>query len=262
MAKTPLHRLPRLYIETPLAPGPEVASSEEQLHYLKNVMRREIGDEVLLFNGQDGEWHASIKSLSKDRAFFGLIEQTRKQAHEPDVWLFFAPLKRAHTDFMIEKASELGAARLCPVMTAHTNAERVNTDRLRVIAIEAAEQCERLSIPEVAEPVTFDAMIKNFPPDRVLLFCAEAGAVMPIGEALRKLAPAGLTWRKAAILIGPEGGFNEQELQAARALRGTVAVSLGPRILRADTAAISALSCWQSFHGDWPQATAARPTYS
>jgi 16S rRNA (uracil1498-N3)-methyltransferase len=260
--KTPLHRLPRLFLQTPLAPGHEIASSEEQLHYLRNVMRREIGDEVLLFNGADGEWLASIVSLSKERAFFHLIEQIRKQNHEPDLWLYFAPLKRTHLDFMVEKASELGCAMMQPVMTAHTNAERVNTDRLQVIGIEAAEQCERLTAPAIQEPISFAEMLAQFPRDRVLLLCAEAGNTTPIAEALRRLAPAGLTWRKTAILIGPEGGFNADELKAARSLTNTVAINLGPRILRADTAAISALSCWQAFHGDWPQAMTARPIYS
>jgi 16S rRNA (uracil1498-N3)-methyltransferase len=262
MTNKPLHRLPRLYVQSPLEPGREAVSSEEQLHYLRNVMRRQIGDDVVLFNGEDGEWRATIQSLSKDRASFNLIEQTRKQLNESDLWLYFAPVKRDALDFMVEKASELGACMMQPVMTAHTNAERVNTDRLQLIACEAAEQCERLTIPSIEEPISLKEMLEQFPRDRVLILCAEAGHVTPIGEALRRLAPAGLTWRKSAILIGPEGGFNADELKALRSMPNTVAVSLGPRILRAETAAIAALSCWQAFHGDWPLATTVRPVYS
>lgn len=245
-----------------LVAGQSVRTSADQAHYLRHVMRREVGDHVLLFNGRDGEWHGEITGWNKHGAELRVQEQTRSQAAEPDVWLLFAPLKRAHLDFMIEKTSELGVARLLPVLTRHTVAERVNIVRLQAIAIEAAEQCERLTVPSVETPQGLQTGLAALPADRVLLFCAEAGAVTPMATALHAIQARGGDARKAALLTGPEGGFSAEEMKMIRAVPNAVAVGLGPRILRADTAAISALACWQALCGDWALPVPPRALYA
>jgi 16S rRNA (uracil1498-N3)-methyltransferase len=234
----------RLFVDAPFAAGAEVAATDAQAHYLLNVMRAGAGKTVALFNGRDGEWHASITVPAKRRVNFTLLQQTRAQSQEPDLWLAFAPVKRA--EFLVEKASELGASALLPVFTRHTDVTRVNVVRLRANALEAAEQCERLSVPAVHEPVSFDAFIAAWPHDRRLYFLDETGAGAPIAAVLRHATPA-----PAGFLTGPEGGFAQSELDALRQLPFATALGLGPRILRAETAALAAVTCWQALLGDW-----------
>ncbi|WIM12322.1 16S rRNA (uracil(1498)-N(3))-methyltransferase [Enhydrobacter sp.] len=244
----------RLFIEADLAAGVEVALDEAQAHYLRHVMRREEGASLLLFNGRDGEWKA-VLSLRGRKAAVAVVEgRTRIQAEEPDVWLCFAPVKRARIDFIVEKATELGVSLLQPVLTQHTAVERVNVDRLRANAIEAAEQTERLSVPEVRRPVELGRLIDQWPAGRRLLMCDETGGGPPIAGALAALDSAARTapW---AIVIGPEGGFAQAELAALRRMTDVTPVGLGPRILRADTAALAALACWQAVLGDWREPT-------
>ena len=242
----------RLYVEADLGAGHDVALDRDQAHYLTGVMRQGAGDRVLLFNGRDGEWLAEIAAVGKRSVSLTCLERVREQTGVPDLWLCFAPVKKARTDFIAEKACEMGSARLVPVFTRHTNSERVRTDRLRAHAIEAAEQCGMLSVPEIAEPVALERLLADWPEGRRLMFCDESGSGEPASEVLRRVGlnptlPAG-PW---AVLIGPEGGFSPEEASRLRALPYAHAVSLGPRILRADTAAVVALTVWQSVLGDW-----------
>lgn len=237
----------RLYTEQDLAADRNVALADGQTHYLRNVMRARPGDEVRLFNGRDGEWSSRIATLDRRSGQTVVEERTRAQAPETGPWLVFAPLKRAPLDFMVQKAVELGAAALQPVLTAHTNTDRINLDRLRANAIEAAEQCERLTVPEIFSPQKYSFLLDNWPAERYLLVCAERGDALPITDALRA-APRG---GEGSILIGPEGGFAPAELEDIGKRPFTTLVSLGPRILRAETAALAALTCWQAELGDW-----------
>jgi 16S rRNA (uracil1498-N3)-methyltransferase len=246
--------IPRLYVQDPLGPGLSAALDRDRTHYLKNVLRRGLDDEVGLFNGRDGEWLGRIAELGKKGAVVALDRQRRQQAPGPDLWLAFAPIKRARIDMLVEKATELGCSVLLPVMTRRADAQRVNTERLAAIAVEAAEQTERLDVPEIRAPLAFDRLIAGWPEDRTLLVCAEAGAAVPIAEAAR----AGIG-RPAGFLIGPEGGFDPAELDRLRKLPFAVAVGLGPRLLRAETAAIAALACWQALAGDAAQAESRPP---
>ncbi|MDP1747863.1 MAG: 16S rRNA (uracil(1498)-N(3))-methyltransferase [Reyranella sp.] len=244
----------RLFVEADLVAGIEVPLGEAQVHYLRHVMRRPDGSPLRLFNGRDGEWQAALAGRGKKSAVAEVSEQTRAQAVEPDVWLCFAPVKRARIDYIAEKATELGASVLQPVLTRHTAVERVNVERLRTNAVEAAEQTERLSVPEVREPVDLARLLAAWPEGRRLLMCDETGGGLPIAEALGGLDAAARAgpW---AIAIGPEGGFAAEELTALRRIKDVMAVGLGPRILRADTAALAALACWQALVGDWRQPT-------
>ena len=242
---------PRLFVDAPLGAGAEVAAAEGQAHYLRQVMRREAGAPVLLFNGRDGEWVATLVFHGKKGAGFAVAQQTRPQTTDAAVTLAFAPLKSQRLDLVIEKATELGVAALQPVITARSIAQKVNEDRLRAIAVEAAEQCERLSVPEVAAPLKWNAFIAGLQADaRTTTYFLDEDA------ARRNAVPGPATvWRDAGapalILVGPEGGFTADEAQAVRALPRAVPLSLGPRILRAETAAIAALACWQALCGDW-----------
>ena len=249
----------RLFVEADLSSGSEAALSEAQMHYLRHVMRREEGADLLLFNGRDGEWQARLSLRGKKVAVAEVGERTREQVAEPDIWLCFAPVKRARIDYIAEKATELGVAVLQPMITRHTNVERVNVERLRANAVEAAEQTERLSVPEVHEPIDLTGLLATWPAERRLLMCDETGGGPPIGEALGGLdeAARAAPW---AIVIGPEGGFADAELAALRRMKDVVAVGLGPRILRADTAALAALACWQSIVGDWRKPTPRLPS--
>jgi 16S rRNA (uracil1498-N3)-methyltransferase len=235
----------RLFVGAPLSAGAAVVLDSEQVHYLRSVLRLEPGDAVALFNGQEGEWLARIETFGKHAGAARLERQTRVQRGEAALWLLFAPIKRARIDLIAEKATELGATRLIPVLTRRTNVARVNTERLRATAREAAEQTERLSVPAVAEPQRLDQALAAFPADRQLILCDESGTAPPIAAALRQ-APNPL-----AILIGPEGGFAPDELDGLRKLPFVTPVGLGPRVLRADTAAISALAVFQALVGDW-----------
>lgn len=234
----------RLYVDTALAPGGEVAASDAHAHYLLNVMRLRADGEVCLFNGRDGEWRAEIVLPAKKRVQFRIGAQLRPQAPEPDVLLAFAPVKRI--EFLAEKATELGAAVLQPVFTRRTAASRVNTARLLANAVEAAEQSERLSVPRVEEPLPFARLIAAWPATRRLYFLDETGGGRPIAEVLKQ-SPE----KSVGFLTGPEGGFEQAELDALRQLPFATAVGLGPRVLRAETAALAALSCWQALVGDW-----------
>lgn len=234
----------RLYVPQPLAAGAELALDEGQSRYLAAVMRRAVGDEVAVFNGADGEWRARVAALGKRAVSLRVEAQTRPPAAGPDLDLLIALVKRARLETIVEKAAELGARRVRPVITERTNADHTRVERLRAIAVEASEQTGRLDVPEVAEPVRLERLLADWEPGRRLLFCDEAGDAPPVLEAVREGGP----W---AILIGPEGGFSPREREILRGLPYAVAATLGPRILRADTAAISALTLWQAAAGDW-----------
>jgi 16S rRNA (uracil1498-N3)-methyltransferase len=235
----------RLHVEHPLGEGQTVELSRDQANYLFAVMRLAPGDEVALFNGCDGEWRARVVQGSKRGGVLEAEEKTAPQQDPPDLWLLFAPIRKARTDFIVEKAAELGAARILPVQTDFTNAERIRRDRLQAHAVEAAEQCGGTYVPPVEELRPLSAVLDDWPPDRRLIFADEA-----LVGAKRALvaAPEAAKW---AILIGPEGGFSDAERERLRALPFVTPVSLGPRILRADTAAVAALALWQAERGDW-----------
>jgi 16S rRNA (uracil1498-N3)-methyltransferase len=246
----------RLYVEAPLAPGAAIPLSEGQAHYLRSVLRLEPGRRLLLFNGREGEWLADLTQLRKSGAAATAVAQRRPQAPEPDLWLLFAPIKGDRIDYVAEKATELGASRLQPVMTRHTVVGRVNSDRLRARAVEAAEQCERLSVPEVAAPRPLSEVLETWPAGRRLFVCAEAGPVRPIAEALSVSRADGPG--PSGVLVGPEGGFSTAELDLLQELAFVTSVGLGPRLLRADTAAIAALALVQALAGDGDRRPPAR----
>jgi len=233
------------YVEHPLGEGQSIALARDQAHYLFSVMRLAVGDLVAVFNGSDGEWEAEVASAGKRDGTLRCRVQSAAQRNPPDLWLLFAPIKKARTDFIVEKAAEMGAARILPVQTEFTNSERIRQDRLQAHAVEAAEQCGGTFVPEVADLQRLDRVLDSWPEGRQLMFCNEA----EVGSALRLAAQEkGLPW---AILIGPEGGFSERERARLTALPFAHVVSLGPRILRADTAAVAALTMWQQAQGDW-----------
>jgi len=244
-------RLPklRLFVADDLGAGAAIALGREQSHYLANVMRADAGDAVSLFNGRDGEWQSEITSRGKRAVGLRVIGRLREQAVEPDLWLAFAPIKRGRIDFIAAKATELGVARLIPVMTARTQMTRVNTGRLRANAVEAAEQCERLTVPEVGEPVSLPDLLSAWPADRRLFVGDETGGGQPIAEAAGDFAAG--AGQPCAVLVGPEGGFAPDELDALAKLPFVAKIGLGPRVMRADTAAIAALSVIQAIAGDW-----------
>jgi 16S rRNA (uracil1498-N3)-methyltransferase len=247
----PVGRATRLFVEQDLRAGGEIRLGDERVHYLRHVLRLESGAPVDLFNGREGEWRSSLVALAKGYATLVVGRQLRPQAADPDLWLAFAPIKRARIDTVAEKATELGVSALLPVVTQHTAVERVNVERLQAIAVEAAEQCERLSVPQVRAPVSLGKLSTDWPPERRLLLCAEAGDARPIGEALQSHVDDGAApW---AVMIGPEGGVARSELDALAKLPFVMPVGLGPRILRADTAALAALACWQAILGDGQQ---------
>jgi len=236
----------RLYVEHALGAGQSVPLTREAAHYLFGVMRRSVGDGVLLFDGQNGEWLAEVTEAGKRGGMLQVATQTKPQQMPPDLWLVFAPIKKARTDFIVEKAAEMGAAKIMPVQTDHTNSERIRVDRLQAHAVEAAEQCGGTYVPEVAELTKLGALLDHWPEGRQLMFCDEAMAGQ--ANALAAQTRAAAPW---AILIGPEGGFSEAERKRLHALPFAHPVSLGPRILRADTAAVAAMALWQKALGDW-----------
>ncbi len=235
----------RLYVDQPLGAGQTVSLSRDHAQYLFAVMRLEAGAQIAVFNGRDGEWRGEIVEGSKRGGVLVCQDQTAPLQMPPDLWLFFAPIKKARTDFIVEKAAELGAARICPVQTAFTNSERIRQDRLQAHAIEAAEQCGGTYVPEVTELRRLAEVLDSWPEDRHLIFADES--LVGAKDALSK-APAVDKW---AILVGPEGGFSDGERTRLRSLPFVTPISLGPRILRADTAAAAALTLWQSERGDW-----------
>ena len=238
----PPRSLPRLFVREPLSAGANVELDAAQANYLGNVLRLGIGAELLVFDGQSGEWLARIAQAGKKRMTLAVERRTREPEAIPDVWLAFAPVKRAQTDWLVEKATELGAGWLLPVMTQRTVAERVKLERLETIAIEAAEQCGRTRLPEIAEPITLMALLASREPGRRLYFADESGGEAPANA----FAPGA-----ALILIGPEGGFTDEERTMIRSAANAVPISLGPRILRAETAALAALACFMAVAGDW-----------
>jgi 16S rRNA (uracil1498-N3)-methyltransferase len=234
----------RLFVPHDLSAGARLDLDEGQSRYLAAVMRLAVGDEVAVFNGRDGEWRASLVQVGKRAVSLEAAEQTRAQHVGPDLDLLIALVKRARLETIVEKAAELGARRVRPVITERTNADHTRVDRLQAIATEASEQTGRLDVPQVCEPVKLEKMIAGWEDGRRLLFCDEAGDARPVLQAVEGEGP----W---AILIGPEGGFSPKERETLRALPYATPATLGPRILRADTAAISALTLWQAALGDW-----------
>ena len=233
----------RLYVEHPLGQGQSVPLTRAQAHYLFGVMRLSVGAEILVFDGQSGEWLAEVAEAGKRGGSLLIVEQTRVLQLPPDLWLVFAPVKKARTDFIVEKATEMGAARILPVQTDFTNSGRIQRDRLQAHVVEAAEQCGATYVPEVAERVKLERLLADWENTRKIFFCDEGQA----GSAGTPLSGAG----PSALLIGPEGGFSDRERQWLSARNDTEVISLGPRILRADTAAVAALTLWQSTLGDW-----------
>ncbi len=237
-----LSTTPRLHVDLPLALGAVLTLPVPQSHYLAQVMRRAVGDVVRLFDGHSGEWAARLLTVARKAVSVVIEVQTLPPETVPDLWLCAAPLKRGRIDWVAEKACELGVARIIPVLTRRTVVDKLNLDRLRAHMVEAAEQCGRTSLPGLAEPVTLAALLRDWPAGRTLVFADETGGA-PMAEALRHAAAP------AAILIGPEGGFLAEERDAIRAIPGSIAISLGPRILRADTAAVAAIAVWQAVSG-------------
>ncbi|SIS52123.1 16S rRNA (uracil(1498)-N(3))-methyltransferase [Phaeovulum vinaykumarii] len=234
----------RLHLEQPLGPGQPLALDADAANYLFSVMRMAAGDTFLVFNGQAGEWRAEVTRAAKRSGEAICRAQTAPQRNPPDLWLLFAPIKKARTDFIVEKATEMGAARIVPVQTDFTNSERIRRDRLAAHAREAAEQCGGTFVPEVADLERLSRLLDHWPAERRLLWADESRAG-PV-ETL-----AGLPRGPWAILIGPEGGFSEPERARLGAMAAVTPVALGPRILRADTAAVAALTLWQAHLGDW-----------
>ena len=245
MPATPAWRpksLPRLFVRAALGESARVELDAGQANYLGNVLRLGVESELLLFDGQSGEWLARIAEAGKKRMTLAITHRTRELEAVPDVWLAFAPVKRSQTDWLVEKATELGAARLVPIMTQRTIAERVRLERLEAIAIEAAEQCGRTRLPDISEPLPLAHLLQHRDSTRTLYFADEGGGE-PAGQAF--------TPGPAVILTGPEGGFTSGEREAIRAAPNSIAISLGPRILRAETAALAGLAAWMSAVGDW-----------
>ena len=237
-----LSTTPRLHVRDSLCAGALIMLDQPQSHYLGSVMRRQPGDMVRLFNGRDGEWAARVASVAKKAVTLAAEHQSGRQEQVPDLWLCAAPLKKGRIDWLVEKACELGVARLVLVTTQRTVVDKPNLERLMAHLVEAAEQSGRTAVPELPEPLSLSQMLKNWPADRALIFADETGGEAMAATMARVPAPA-------AILIGPEGGFTAPERDAIRAHPGAVAVSLGPRILRADTAALAAVAVWQAING-------------
>jgi len=244
-------RTPRLYVEDALAPGASVALAKPQVHYLCNVLRLKPGDPVLAFNGRDGEWQAALVPDGKKAANLEFKARIRDQTPPTDLHYLFAPLKHERLDYMVQKAVELGASRLEPVMTHHTQAARVNTDRMRANAIEAAEQCGILTVAGIGAPLSLEKALAARAPERLLVFCDEDAEVADPVTALSAHRAAAGDRQPLAVLVGPEGGFSEAERALLLKQENVVRLSLGPRILRADTAAVAVLSLVQAVLGDW-----------
>ncbi|THD37293.1 MAG: 16S rRNA (uracil(1498)-N(3))-methyltransferase [Sphingomonas sp.] len=240
----PPRSTPRLFVETPLAEGGQVRVDGGQAHYLLSVLRLKAGDPVKLFDDSTGEWLGVASIVARRDLILDVTAHLRPRDAVPDLWLCAAPIKKGRIDWVAEKACELGVARLVPVVTRRTVIDRLNTERLRAHMIEAAEQCDRTALPALAEPVKLDALLRDWPGDRALFFADELDGALAAEAMAAHNGPA-------AILIGPEGGFDDAEREAIRALPQAVGISLGPRILRADTAAAAAVSIWMSVAGDW-----------
>ena len=236
----------RLFVEAALAPGAEIACTAEQANYLVNVLRLGTGAEILAFNGRDGEWRARLAEVAKRRCTLRSVALERPQQGGPDVHYLFAPLKHARLDYMVQKATEMGVAHLQPVLTRRTAVSRVNLERMRANAIEAAEQCGVLRVPTVGEPAKLSGLLDAWDPARRLIFCDEGASLANPLAALRSVVAGPL-----AVLVGPEGGFEAAERDLLHKQPFAVAISLGPRIMRADTAAVAALALVNATLGDW-----------
>lgn len=237
----------RLFVDAPLSPRGQVALAADHVHYMRAVMRQREGDRFHVFNGRDGEWIAELTVLGKKAGQAALHERIREQTSVPDLWLAFAPIKGARMDFVVQKATELGAAVLLPVLTERTIVRNVNLDRLRANAVEAAEQCECLSVPEIREPQTLRNLLGAWPEGRGLIWCDEGGD-RPALEMLESVRGQSKAW---GILTGPEGGFSDGERSLIASRKAALPISLGPRIMRADTAAVAAMALFQATLGDW-----------
>ena len=235
----------RLYVDAPLAEGSEIILQEKQAHYLCNVMKLETDDEILTFNNGQGEFLCALAIRGKKDVRLRIINQSRAYETCPDIWLLFAPVKKDQTDFIIQKATELGVAKIIPVITAHTIADKVKKERFIAQSIEAAEQCRRVDLPEISDAQPLEKILNSWDKERILYFMDETRQSLPATQAIMPNA------KKAAILIGPEGGFSEAELNTLRHLSFAKGATLGKRILRAETAVAAALSVWQSIAGDW-----------
>jgi len=236
----------RLFVDAGLAPGLSIEATRDQAHYLMTVLRLDAGARILLFNGRDGEWAGELSPLSRKKLELKIVEQTRPQPPAPDLVYLFAPLKVGRLDYMVQKAVEMGAGRLQPVLTQHTQMHRLNIERLRANVVEAAEQCGVLSVPAVDEAVKLAALVEDWPQDRRIFFCDEGFETHnPVG-ILKRAAES-----KFAVLVGPEGGFSQEERSMLLAHPRVTPIPLGPRILRADTAAVAALAIVQATIGDW-----------
>jgi 16S rRNA (uracil1498-N3)-methyltransferase len=244
-------RPPRLYVTDRLAPGGTLKAEARQAHYLRSVLRLGPGAAVAAFNEGDGEWLCRLAETGKGGVWLAVERQLRRPERETDLWLLFAPIKRARLDWLVEKATELGASTLLPVWTVRTQAERINLERLRAHTIEAAEQSERLAVPELRPPEQLERVLGTWRAELPLILCDETGAGKPIAEVAARLAPG-----PTAVLIGPEGGFDQRELDAFGKLNFVTRVGLGPRVLRAETAAVAALAIFQAIAGDWRRSRA------
>jgi 16S rRNA (uracil1498-N3)-methyltransferase len=243
-------RMPRLYVDAPLSEGASVALDASQAHYLGDVLRLKTGDRVLAFNGRDGEWQAMLAAAGKRRLALTIGTRSRPQTGALNLHYLFAPLKHARLDYMTQKAVEMGASRLQPVLTRHAQVARVNLERMRANAIEAAEQCGILTVPEIRAPVSLQQLIAELEPARVLVFCDEEAEVKDPIAALAQARSAPRA-QPLAVLVGPEGGFASEERAALLQLPNMVRLALGPRLLRADTAAVAALALVGAVLGDW-----------
>ena len=235
----------RLFVDAPLGAGQSILLDRDQANYLFNVMRLNVGAFVSIFNSKDGEWQAEVFDATKRKGILIVKMQSVEQLNPPDLWLLFAPIKKARTDFIVEKATEMGVARICPINTDYTNSDRIKQSRLQAHAVEAAEQCGGTFVPPVDELSKLSVVLDNWPTDRLLLFCDEK----LVGKTVIDLS--NLKNDKWAILIGPEGGFSDFEAERLKSLNFVSSISLGPRILRADTAVVAALAVWQNELGDW-----------
>ena len=243
------HSQIRLFIEADLAPDALCALSAEHAHYLHNVMRKSVGTQIAVFNGRDGCYLSEITELSRKQGVIRCLSLQEAQWASPDLWLLFAPVKKARLDFMAQKATELGVSAIWPVRTEYCQVKAIKDERLMANAIEAAEQTERLDLPDIQPFTDLKDVLDSWPEDRVLIFCDERLAGDHNGDAVRILSQIQID--KAAILIGPEGGFSMAEKQMITKRPHVISISLGPRILRADTAALSALTLYQAIQGDW-----------
>ncbi|MBX4908060.1 MULTISPECIES: 16S rRNA (uracil(1498)-N(3))-methyltransferase [Rhizobium] len=239
-------RMQRLFVDAPLSSGAVVEANADHFNYLANVLRMEDGTDILLFNGRDGEWRATLSFPTRKRILLTATEETRPQPAATDLHYLFAPLKVGRMDYLVQKAVEMGAGLLQPVMTQHVQGKITNLDKLRANVVEAAEQCGILGIPAVAEPVRLSDLLDHWPSERRIIYCDEGDAgqnPLPVLAAIQE--------RHLALLVGPEGGFSEDERARLRSLDFVTAIPLGPRILRADTAAVAALAVVQAAIGDW-----------